>query len=278
MHLLFRVLFCFLTAASVAVAAAQQKCGSRSVQWRAPRVVGGEEPPLGAVPWQVDLRSDGRHSCGGALIGRRLVVTAAHCFGEDLVAVAGAHGPPGSSPYEQHLRVERFIPHPDFRKLGHYSHDLAILLVSTPGFEISKAVKPACLSNTAPISSGTWCEISGWGIVDPLNSTSYSSVLKSAAVPVISLDTCRRKSVYGGQQQQILDSMLCAGYLKGGIDACIGDSGGPLMCDIEGNLELAGIISWGEGCAKKNRPGIYTRISSFLPWINDVAANVGVDL
>lgn len=77
----------------------QNTCGSRTVSWnphREPKVVGGEVPPLGAVPWQIELRDiDGKHHCGGALISTRLVLTAAHCFNDGLRAVAGAYGPPG---------------------------------------------------------------------------------------------------------------------------------------------------------------------------------------
>ncbi|XP_018572875.1 trypsin-like [Anoplophora glabripennis] len=254
-------------------------CGSRAVQWRPqrePRVIGGEEPPLGAVPWQVQLRMGENHQCGGALISRRLVLSAAHCYSEGLTAVAGAHGPPGSSPYEQILKVEKFIPHPDFRKLGPYSHDVAVLLLASPGFKINDVVKPVCFTDDDP-PPGTWCEVSGWGATDPEITDRLSPVLRAAAVPVLSLETCRKKGIYGGRQQQILDSMLCAGHLRGGIDACGGDSGGPLVCEKDGRLELTGIVSWGDGCAKKNRPGVYTRVSSFLPWIKESALDLGVD-
>ncbi|KAG5882884.1 hypothetical protein JTB14_021943 [Gonioctena quinquepunctata] len=258
----------------------QYSCGSRTVQWkpnREPRVIGGEVPPVGAVPWQIDIRSDGRHHCGGALISERLVISAAHCYNDDMTAVAGAHGPPGSSPHEQVLKIEKFIPHPDFRKLGHYSHDLAVLLVSNPGFKLNNLVIPACFSHES-VPSGTWCEVSGWGAYKPDDLETYSPVLKTAAVPIISLEKCRQNSIYGGRHQQILDSMLCAGHLKGGVDACGGDSGGPLMCEKDGRMELTGIVSWGDGCAKKNKPGVYTRVSSFLPWIMDCAHDMGVYL
>lgn len=180
---------------------------------------------------------------------------------------------PGSSPHEQILRVEQFIPHPDWRKLGVDSYDIAVLVVSPPGFQINDHVRPACFSeDSAP--PGTWCEVSGWGYFEP-DKELASPILRAAAVPVIPLDACREKEVYGGSKQQILDSMLCAGHLKGGIDSCRGDSGGPLVCEQDGRLELHGIVSWGEGCAKKNKPGIYTRISSFLPWIKELATEMG---
>ncbi|CAG9856424.1 unnamed protein product [Phyllotreta striolata] len=252
-------------------------CGTRRPAWkptRRPKVVGGQAPPPGAAPWQVDLRlGDGKHHCGGALISARLVLSAAHCYNDGLVAVAGAHGLPGTSQFEQILKVEKFIPHPDFRKLGAYSHDLAVLLVASPGFVFNEVVEPACFSDYSP-PSGTLCEVSGWGAVDPNDIDTTSPILKIAAVPVLSLDTCRRVV----ESQQILDSMLCAGYLGGGIDACSGDSGGPLVCEWKGKMELAGIVSWGEGCAKRNKPGVYTRVSSFLPWIKECATELDVAL
>lgn len=181
----------------------------------------------------------------------------------------------GTSPHEQVLPIEKFIPHPDFRKLGPYSHDLAILLITDPGFKYNDLVKPVCFSYDDP-PPGTWCEVSGWGAYDPSKDDMLSPTLKAAAVPVLSLDTCRNSDIYGGKQQQILDSMLCAGHLKGGIDSCGGDSGGPLVCEKDGRLELSGIVSWGDGCAKKNRPGVYTRVSSFLPWIKEVVLQMGL--
>lgn len=182
----------------------------------------------------------------------------------------------GSSGHEQVLKVEKFIPHPDFRKLGPYSHDVAVLLLASPGFKINDVIKPVCFTDDDP-PPGTWCEVSGWGATDPQVTDRLSPVLRAAAVPVLSLETCRKKGIYGGRQQQILDSMLCAGHLRGGIDACGGDSGGPLVCEKDGRLELSGIVSWGDGCAKKNRPGVYTRVSSFLPWIKESALDLGVD-
>lgn len=166
--------------------------------------------------------------------------------------------------------------HPDFRKLGPYSHDLALLVVSEPGFKFNNMVIPACFSEEDP-TPGTWCEVSGWGAVDPNKSEVVSPTLKATTVPVLSLDTCRKKDIYGEKHQQILDSMLCAGYLKGGRDSCGGDSGGPLICERGGRLEVAGIVSWGDGCAKKNRPGIYTRVSSFLPWIKEIVLEMDMD-
>ncbi|KAJ8970152.1 hypothetical protein NQ317_019425 [Molorchus minor] len=254
-------------------------CGSRVVHWkpqRSPRIIGGQEPPLGAVPWQVELRLGDNHQCGGALISRRLILSAAHCYSEGLTAAVGTHGAPGVSPHEQVLKVEKFISHPDFRKLGPYSHDLALVLVSAPGFKMNDMVKPACFSEESA-SPGTWCEVSGWGATDPKIADRLSPVLKLQPFQLSPWRSAGRRVYTGEGNSTILDSMLCAGHLKGGIDACGGDSGGPLICERDGRLELTGIVSWGDGCAKKNRPGIYTRVSSFAPWIRESAIELGVD-
>lgn len=94
---------------------------------------------------------------------------------------------------------------------------------------------------------GTWCEVSGWGATDPLIPDKLSDVLRSAAVPLLSMDICRQENVYGGQfrRQPILDTMICAGQLKGGVDACGGDSGGPLVCQngSNGRAQLVGRVN-----------------------------------
>ncbi|KAF4020636.1 hypothetical protein G4228_012296 [Cervus hanglu yarkandensis] len=93
-----------------------------------------------------------------------------------------------------------------------------------------------------------------------------SPVLNHAAVPLISNKVCNHRDVYGGI---ISPSMLCAGYLKGGVDSCQGDSGGPLVCQERRVWKLVGATSFGIGCAEVNKPGVYTRITSFLDWIHE---------
>lgn len=120
-------------------------------------------------------------------------------------------------------------------------------------------------------------------------------------MPLLSLEKCRSTEIYGGRRQPILDSMLCAGRLNGGVDACAGDSGGPLACKRNGKFfnftnnhnplqkllksnhkkifigkfYLEGIVSWGDGCAKKNRPGVYTRVSHYDTWIEEASKKLG---
>ena len=117
---------------------------------------------------------------------------------------------------------------------GPYSNDIA-LLVLRPGVRTSAHAHPICLPATGAKSAvGAWCVVSGWGAHAPHDARSLSSVLRAAAVPLLAQDTCRGVDVLGGRAQPILDGMLCAGPLGGGVDACGGDSGGPLACQSAG--------------------------------------------
>ena len=89
-------------------------------------------------------------------------------------------------------------------------------------------------------------------------------------MPLLDQQICRSNKVYGQNNQEILDGMLCAGDLNGGMDSCYGDSGGPLTCFKDGIPLLIGIVSWGDGCAQKNKPGVYTRVSYYVEWIDGI--------
>ena len=92
-------------------------------------------------------------------------------------------------------------------------------------------------------------------------------MLQKVNVPLVSKAACNDKAAYGGD---ITDTMLCAGYKSGGKDSCQGDSGGPLVVtDANGETVLAGVVSWGEGCARANKYGIYSKVSSAISWIAD---------
>ena len=94
---------------------------------------------------------------------------------------------------------------------------------------------------------------------------SATNNLQYVRVPAITNSACN--SSYGGS---ITDSMLCAGYPGvGGKDACQGDSGGPFVCNNNGNAVIAGVVSWGYGCADANYPGVYSRVTKVLDWIKN---------
>ncbi|GAB0087672.1 Peptidase S1 domain-containing protein [Sergentomyia squamirostris] len=262
------------------------ECGTRFIRFqpqRKGRIIGGMVPPYGAYPWQVEIqnfhydKSAFEHHCGGAVIGERMVITAAHCLQvpqqEYLRVVIGDHSLKERDLHEHSFRVERVFIHPYFRKNGPYSNDIGIIKVrasSISGIGFNTHVRPICIpaeGQTPP--PGSWCSVTGWGAHKAEDVRSVASTLRVAAVPLVDLDECRKSSINGGRQQPILESMLCAGFLQGGVDSCSGDSGGPLACEHNGRFFLAGLVSWGDGCAKKNRPGVYTRVESFHQWISE---------
>uniref|UniRef100_A0A2K5Q7I3 Serine protease 22 n=1 Tax=Cebus imitator TaxID=2715852 RepID=A0A2K5Q7I3_CEBIM len=102
----------------------------------------------------------------------------------------------------------------------------------------------------------------------------HPQTLQKLKVPIIDSEVCSRLYWRGAGQGAITKDMLCAGYLEGERDACLGDSGGPLMCQMDGAWLLAGIISWGEGCAERNRPGVYISLSAHRSWVQRIVQGV----
>ncbi|KAJ0182962.1 hypothetical protein K1T71_000938 [Dendrolimus kikuchii] len=266
------------------------QCGTRTIDFnprRTGKIVGGSETPYGAYPWQVEIqildidKLSFVHHCGGAVIGERLVLSAAHCFDkqplqlEHIRLVVGEHRLNVPDKHEHRFLAEKVVPHPEFRKNGPHSNDIAVILVSKSGngVRFNSHVRPICLPDGKE-AAGKWCAVSGWGYQTE-STESFAPVLRAAAVPVLDLTTCRKNHVLGGRQQEILDSMICAGILSGGVDACHGDSGGPLACQISNKWQLQGVVSWGAGCARRARPGVYTRVAYYLDWIRSTAASLG---
>lgn len=124
-------------------------------------------------------------------------------------------------------------------------------------------VKPVCLPNPGLLLEPTQaCWISGWG--STYEKGKVSDVLNAAMVPLIEPWRCNNKYVYNNL---VTPAMVCAGYLQGTVDSCQGDSGGPLVTLKSGIWWLIGDTSWGSGCAKANRPGVYGNVTVFTDWI-----------
>ena len=228
---------------------------------RAPDIVGGEEAQPGAWPWQIGLSYDGDFFCGGVLIDPDWVLTAKHCieWGDPsgFQVTLGDHNRDQEEDTEQVIDVAEIIPHP--------SADLALLRLASTA-QLTDRVQTIALA-TAPFDNGlsepgVSATITGWGYTT--EGGEVSSVLRQASVPIVSNAICN-EAYYGG----IGDGELCAGFAEGGVDTCGGDSGGPLVVsDGQGGWKLAGVTSWGDGCARPDAYGVYVRVASYAMWVS----------
>ncbi|XP_030835557.1 uncharacterized protein LOC578177 isoform X2 [Strongylocentrotus purpuratus] len=231
------------------------------------RIIGGSSAKRGNWPWQAQLilRGSG-HYCGGTLIDETHVLTAAHCFqryGKNSFKVRlGEHHQHINESSEQDFRISCIYKHPDYDSRT-TNNDIAVLRLDRPA-HITSFVTPACLPTDGEFAADHQCWISGWGNTGNDN---YPSRLQEARVPLLPRSTCTRQNVYGNK---LTPQMLCAGYLRGGIDSCDGDSGGPLVCENSNSVwKVVGVTSWGYGCAQPNAPGVYAVVTRYLGFINE---------
>ncbi|NWV57138.1 FA7 factor, partial [Daphoenositta chrysoptera] len=232
------------------------------------RVTGGALCHRGHCPWQVLLRnSRDLGFCGGSLISRRWVLTAAHCL--DLVrpqhVTLGDFDKYQREFKEQKIAVERSWIHPHYNS-NNYNGDIALLYLSSAAV-LNEYVIPICLPspNLAALLSeeGRVGMVSGWGATHERGST--LRFLMKVQLPIVGLERCQQ-----AMDRLLTDSMFCAGHSTAAADACKGDSGGPFTVPHHNTWFLLGIVSWGEGCAEQGKYGVYTRVSNYLPWIKEV--------
>ncbi|CAK9303189.1 unnamed protein product [Gordionus sp. m RMFG-2023] len=232
------------------------------------RIVGGEEARAGEWPWLVSLRYTGLHACAGTIISPIHILSATHCFPgfvdvKNFTIVAGTHVKNSRNlPLEQVRSIKTLVKHPHFDRESKYDNDISLLIIDKP-LVFGEYVQPACVPRSGEIvpPSTEDCCIAGFG---DTKDTSQEIFLNEVCIPMMSPKLCNSTDYYNGR---LTRTMTCAGYEQGGKDACKGDSGGPLICDVNGYSKLFGIVSWGEGCARDKRPGLYTNVSLFYDWI-----------
>ena len=236
------------------------------------RIIGGSETTIDDFPWQVYMRSD-IYMCGGIIISPKWILTAAHCTKDSnnvaipaskMYVKVGATNPYNSSKGKIYY-IKSYTAHVDYDTLT-LVNDLALLeLEEEIDFENAEAIKLITEEevNNGATDPGVMATVTGWGITDAYNIT-FPDNLQKVELPIVS------NSVAAQAYGEIFDaSILMAGYAFGGKDACGGDSGGPLVVEVDGKKKLAGVVSFGKSFC--NSYGGYTRVSSHLDWIRDIA-------
>jgi secreted trypsin-like serine protease len=251
---------------------------SKTGKWLQPKIIGGRPAGLGQFPWQVSLQVTDQsnplraHFCGGSIYNEKWIVTAAHCtYGlipKEVAIVAGTIKLDSTSP---RVAVDAiFVHHLYNRDRNHPDNDIALLRLQTPltfGAQVRKIALISPAEETSKLNAGTLLDVTGWG--STAEGGNVVRDLQYVTVPYVERARCNRPLAYDGQ---ITDNMICAGVEVGGKDSCQGDSGGPLATRDTGVERLAGVVSWGEGCARPDKVGVYARVAKFKDWVERCVA------
>ncbi|XP_054455233.1 serine protease 27 [Anoplopoma fimbria] len=251
-----------------------QECGRPVIVEN--RIVGGMDTVDGAWPWQVDIQTESLgHICGGSIITKYWVLSAAHCFPNpyevsSYIIYVGRYQLNGFNQHQSTHRVSQVVIPTGYTD-PQSGKDLALVRLTIP-VTWSDYIRPVCLPASGTLfPGGMQCYVTGWGNVRDNVPLPGAGTLQEVQVPIISQSSCQEMYQTDPMEQvDILYDMICAGYQQGGKDSCQGDSGGPLVCSmVNGTWVQAGVVSFGLGCAHQNQPGVYARLTTFSSFISN---------
>lgn len=244
----------------------------RYIEGEQPKIIGGSLAQEGEFPWQVSLvvswiadPSKG-HFCGGSIYNQTWIVTAAHCL-ENLKAndVNVVYGTNKLAPSAKRANVQSIVINNQHNTPVINDNDIALIQLKETIILDDKSkiinIMPHSEQGTVLTENNTFV-VTGWGSTQEGGQPVKD--LRKVEVPFVSRNRCADPLSYGSK---ITDNMLCAG--KTGVDSCQGDSGGPLVYPGSSGPYLVGIVSWGEGCARAGKYGVYTNASNYAAWVKD---------
>ncbi|KRX47705.1 Serine protease 30 [Trichinella murrelli] len=244
------------------------------------RIVGGWVAKPYSFPWTVHILTHVSgllyESCGGSLISldstnaSDTILTASHCVrvnnrlvnANAITVAAGVFNIKKlNEPHRVTSKVLAYISD-NFDDVS-MENDIAVLRLKVE-IQHSEYISPVCLpKQNQKLPWGEMCFVSGWGLTR--ESGKPSSKLRQVGIPILRNSNCPFIDA---------DDMFCAGDMTGGKDSCQGDSGGPLVCKLNDTFVQMGIVSFGDGCARKDHPGIYTKVPHYVKWIYNQAAKL----
>ncbi|XP_017557329.1 coagulation factor X [Pygocentrus nattereri] len=236
------------------------------------RIVNGEDCLPGDCPWQALLVNEDKIGfCGGTILNEYFILSAAHCMNQSrsITVILGEFDTLKREGHEARHEVDQVLVHMNYIPET-YHNDIALIKLAKP-ITFTEFILPACMPERdfaeRVLMQQADGMVSGFGRL--YEGGPQSTILQKLTVPYVDRAICMESTKF-----KISNRMFCAGYDRETKDACQGDSGGPHVTKYQNTWFVTGVVSWGEGCARKGKYGVYTQVSKYIKWIETVMDKV----